>query len=111
MVSCDSTSTSVFDRNGSRVGRVDVISSTEAEIFNAFGSQIGRVDQDDVFDQSNNRKGRVTSSNRILDASSNFKGRIRGEDCLDRDDDIVGSLTSDIDDEAAGGACLLLLLN
>ena len=103
--------TSVFDVTGTRVGRVSVQDEDSATIFDAAGNREGRVSDDRVLNRAGSRVGRITSDDRILDSSGTRVGRVSGEtSCLDRSGTRVGRIAEDIDDEAAGGACLLLLL-
>ena len=111
LTACGPSGISVFDETGARVGRVTVENDDRARIFDSAGSRIGKVIEDRVFNTVGSRVGRITSDDRILNAAGTRIGRVSGETrCLDNTGSNVGRIGTDIDDEAAGGACLLLLL-
>ncbi len=111
LLSCEPSGVSVYDKNDNRVGRVNAVDKTHADLYDRDGSRAGKVTEDEVFDRDGTRVGRVTSDDRILNRSGTQVGRVsEGTKCLDTGGDRVGRIAEDIDDEAAGGACLVLLL-
>lgn len=112
LTACSTSSgTTVRDRQGVDVGNVVVESADRATVYNRAGSRVGNVNEDRIFDRSGTRVGRVTEDDRIFDRSDTRVGEVRDETkCVDRNGTQVGRLSADIDDEAAGGACLLLVL-
>ena len=111
LTACGPSGISVFDETGARVGRVIVENDDRARIFDSAGSRIGKVIEDRVFNTVGSRVGRITSDDRILNAAGTRIGRVSGETrCLSSGGDRVGRIGTDIDDEAAGAACLLLFL-
>ena len=111
LTACGPSGISVFDETGARVGRVIVENDDRARIFDSAGSSIGSVNEDRVFNSAGGRIGRITDDDRILNAAGTRVGRVSGETrCLDAVGRRIGRIGTDIDDEAAGGACLLLLL-
>lgn len=108
---CSDTGTSVYDRNDKRVGSVAVRDADHATVYGDSGGTVGEVRVRSVLNRNESIVGSVTEDDRILDRNDASIGAIRnGTQCTDRNDSLVGSLAADIDDEAAGGACLLLLL-
>ena len=111
LVACTPSGTAVFDDDGKRVGRVSIRNEERATVIDRAGETVGTVREDRVFDSAGNRVGRVTEDDRILDSAGTRIGRIGGGTrCINRAGVRAGVIGSDIDDEAAGGACLLLLL-
>jgi hypothetical protein len=111
LVACDPSGVSVYNTAGGRVGRVDVTNEDHATVFDLGGSTAGLVSTDRVTKSDGTRVGRVSEDDRIYNVSGTRIGRVsEGSNCLNASGIKVGSIASDIDDEAAGGACLLLLL-
>ncbi len=109
-VACGPSGTSLYNASGTRVGSVSVENAERAIVYDRDGSRVGDVRGMDVFDRNGSRRGRVTSDDRILNRDGTRVGRIDVKRCRDKNDVTRGELTSDIDDEAAGGGCLLLVL-
>jgi hypothetical protein len=107
---CGPYGTDVYSEAGSLVGEVVVESGSTARIYDKGGNKIGEVKDEDVFNRSGTRIGEVRDNDDIYDRAGTRKGRISGARCYNRSGSEVGHLSSDIDDEAAGGACFLLFL-
>lgn len=110
LAACDSSGTSVYDANNNRVGSVRVDSANKAIVFDKSGNSIGEVDSQNVYDDDETRIGQVQTDGDIVDTNGYNKGKINGKRCENKDGYKAGMIAEDIDDEAAGGACLLLLL-
>jgi|GEM_PF-5737744 len=110
LAACDPPGTSVFNRDGTRVGRVSVESSERATIYNREGSRVGSVSGRDIFDRNDTLRGRVRTDKAIENRDGTRVGSVNGKDCFNDDGGRVGNVSSVIDTEAGGGACLLLLL-
>lgn len=111
LTACFDSGTSVYNRAGERVGSVSESSAESATVYGSDGSSAGRIAADGVYDSGGSYVGRVTESADLYDSGGSYRGRVSdGTRCIDRGGTSVGYLSSDIDDEAAGGACLLLLL-
>lgn len=108
---CFDSGTSVYNRAGERVGSVSEQSGEAATVYGSDGGSVGRVSGNEVYHSGGSYVGRVTEGDDIYDSGGSYRGRVSsGTRCIDRGGTRVGYLNSDIDDEAAGGACLLLLL-
>lgn len=112
LTACGPSGTSVFDANGNRVGRVEVLSASEASVYDNAGNKVGTIENDRVENTSGNKVGSVKTDHRILNNSDSKVGKMRGDGttCENNSTSKVGAIASVIDNEAAGGACLLLLL-
>jgi hypothetical protein len=110
LTACFDSQTDVYDENGLRKGHVTVNGSDTATIVNKAGSIVGEVKGSEIFTRSGSKAGDVKNGREIYDRNGVRKGKVVRDECYNRDDVEVGHLSSDIDDEAAGGACLLLLL-
>lgn len=110
LCACGPSGISVYDENDSRVGSVKVESSTKATVYDKSGYSAGEVISQNVYDDDGTRVGYVQTDGDIRDTNGYLKGRIEGKRCEDEDGYGAGSIAQDIDDEAAGGACLLLVL-
>jgi hypothetical protein len=107
---CSGSQTEVYDRNGLLKGHVTVNSQDSATIVNKAGSIVGEVKGSDIYSRTGVKAGSVQDDGDIMDRSGNPVGSIHGAKCVDDGNIEAGHLTSDIDDQAAAGACLLLLL-
>jgi hypothetical protein len=107
---CSGSETSVYDKNGLLKGHVTVNSSEMATVVNKSGTIVGEVKGSEIFNRSGSKVGSVQSDGDIEDRNDTIVGTIKGERCIAKGGSEVGHLTSDIDNEAAAGACLLLLL-
>ena len=107
---CSDPQVSVYDDNGLLKGHVTVHSSTTATIRNKAGSIVGEVKEKEVLNRSGSKVGTVESDGDILNRNGTRVGYIKGESCRSTSDVERGHLYDDTDLEAAGGACLLLLL-
>ncbi len=111
LAGCFDSGTSVYDDDGNRVGSVDVESADRATVRSRNDDRVGYVVGNDVFNQFDRRVGRVVSGVRLEDEDGNRVGELYDQTrCRNRNEITIGSLSSDIDDQAAGGACLLLFL-
>ncbi len=111
LAGCDSTGTDMYDRSGTRTGRVTVASADSATVYNRDGTQVGSVSTDTVYDRNGIRKGRVASDATVYDRNGTRVGSLSsGTVCLNRNGLNEGHLSAKVDREAAGGACLLLIL-
>lgn len=99
----------IYDTSGNKAGSVSVSGET-ATIYDRNGYSIGKVKGDTVYDDDDRTIGEVQGDGDIVGTDGYRKGRIEGKRCENRDGYEAGTIASDIDDEAAGGACLLLLL-
>ena len=111
LTACGPSGVSVYDRNDSLAGTVEVETADNAIVYDRNDSISGRVQGNDVSDQNDIRIGRVRSDNNIEDRDGIRVGRlVDGQRCTDRDDVTAGRISERIDAQAAGGACLLLLI-
>ncbi len=110
LVACTGSRTRVYDERGRPVGRVAIANESSATIFDEDDEIVGRVIENLVYNSSENIAGSVTPDDRILDREGKRVGRLSGEKCLNRASVAIGKVSDQIDDEAAGGACLLLLI-
>lgn len=111
LTGCFDSGTSVYDSDGNRVGSVDVESEDRATVYTRNGDRVGYVENNDVYDTNDRRVGRIVSGTRLEDRDGERVGELYSQTrCRNRDETTIGTLSSDIDDQAAGGACLLLLL-
>ncbi|OGJ56200.1 hypothetical protein A3D88_01250 [Candidatus Peribacteria bacterium RIFCSPHIGHO2_02_FULL_52_16] len=106
---CGTQGTAVYNHLGNVVGSVRVDDDNHATIFNDGNESIGTLNGKIVHAQKR-RAGQVTD-NKILDIRRKEIGTVvDGTDCYNASGMRVGRLSSVINPEAAGGACLLLLL-
>ena len=111
LAACGPSGVSVYDRDDIRVGEVEVESADRATIYDRDEITLGKVRENDIYDRDDRRIGRVRADNNIEDKDGTRVGRLRdGKRCVDRDDNTVGRINETIDAQAAGGACLLLLI-
>lgn len=104
-----SEDTSVFNYLGNEVGSVRVEDSDNAMIFDASGEPLGIVQGLEVR-HSSGIAGQILP-HAIQDQKNQYKGTITDDiDCYNETGKRVGRIGGKIDHEAAGGACLLLLL-
>lgn len=111
LCSCGPSGTAVYDKNDSRVGNVSVTSATKATVYGKDGYTRGEIISQNIYDSDGTRVGYVQTDGDIVDTNGYSKGQIDGKRCEDDDGYLIGTIAEDIDDEAAGGACLLLLLS
>lgn len=110
---CSQTDVRVFNRLGNSVGTVHVKDSENASVLVASGDTVGFIRGKIVRDKQNMRVGsiRKNSTTLILNRAGDIVGSLEsGRECYAKDGEHLGTLTATIDNEAAGGACLLLLL-
>ena len=106
---CAGEGTTVYNHLGNAMGSVRVDDKNHAMVFNDNGETIGIVQGNTVHTQQG-RAGQIMES-KIYDNKRREVGTMGdGTDCYNASGKRVGRLSSVIDPEAAGGACLLLLL-
>lgn len=113
LTGCRGPGTPVFNREGNVSGSVSVENPASATVYDKGGLNVGHVQGTLVSDRNGTRRGTVLANGttEIYDRAGRSMGTIRGGvNCFDHSGRHVGRLSADIDDEAAGGACLLLLL-
>lgn len=113
LAACAPTNTQVFNRLGNAIGSVNVTDSENASVLDTSGDAVGSIRGKIVRDKQNMRRGSIRSNatTLILDRSGDIVGSLEsGRECFAKDGEHRGTLTRLIDREAAGGACLLLLL-
>lgn len=109
------SSPSVYNAKGIRVGEIRMASDTGALIFDIYGQEVGGVRGAVIRNESGKRMGRIVAGSGMLTIQDE-KGRevgslTRGSDCNGSDDRFLGRISSAENPEAAGGACLLLLID
>ncbi len=108
---CGVTGTAVYDANDNRAGTVSEDNDDRATIYDVNDNVAGRVRTNDVYDAGDNRVGRIRDDDVIESRDGNRVGAVKdGKRCVNADDNTVGRVAAAIDDQAAGGACLLLFL-
>jgi hypothetical protein len=109
---CGPSGVNVYDEDDNKVGEVVVSSADNATVYDEDDITVGKVRGSDVYDRSDNRVGRVRSDGSTIEDDDGTRvGRVRdGKICADRDSNNMGRIAEDIDDQAAAGACLLLLI-
>src|SRR3989338_8911221 len=109
LAACAGEGTTVYNHLGNALGSVRVDDKNHAIVFNDDGETIGIIQGNTVHTQQG-RAGNIMKG-KIYDSQRKEVGTMGdGTDCYNESGKRVGRLSSVIDLEAAGGACLLLLL-
>ncbi|HLD71820.1 MAG TPA: hypothetical protein VI873_04390 [Candidatus Peribacteraceae bacterium] len=109
LTGCSSERTQVFNYLGNVVGSVRIDDADHAMIFDVDLEPLGIV-QGTVVRRSSGVAGQVLS-HAIEDQKRQYRGTLEDDiDCYNETGKRVGRIGGKIDHEAAGGACLLLLL-
>lgn len=105
----------VYDARGVRVGEVHLINAGHGTVTDADGRMKGILEVGLVRTTEGTIAGRLlggSGSTSVLDASGKEIATIQQDtDCYDRNDRLLGRINVRATPDAAGAACLLLLIN
>jgi len=111
---CGAKKQLVYDLQGTMVGEVRLGETGSATVIDSYGQVQGKIRGDVIRDDNGKNRGRVVNRNgeiSILDEEGMQIGTLqKGVECYSKDDSFLGRLNQKIDENAAAGACLLLIL-
>jgi hypothetical protein len=106
--------TYVYDEKGNKLGEIQFENDDNATIVDTHGEVAGRVRGALVRNASGKKIGTVEQKDgsvMFLDAEGNAMGSLEdGSDCYGKGPEKLGHINAEIDIEAAGAACMVLLL-
>jgi hypothetical protein len=108
-------SPSVYNARGIFVGEIHVSDTNEAEVIDRYNQLSGKIRGGMVRDALGKRLGKVVAAEdrvSILSETGASIGSLANRtECKDAQDKTLGRITVQTDNEAAAGACLLLLIS
>jgi hypothetical protein len=115
LTGCNSDKPIVMNLNGDLLGEIRLGDPGNATVIDSYGQAQGRVRGDVVRDENGKNVGRIIERDgelSILNEDGMEVGTLQsGTDCYTKEETFVGSIGMEVDQNAAAGACLLLILS
>ncbi len=114
LVSCGGGAVKVFNAAGQLAGTIRIDSADTFTVIDRYGQTQGHVRGGAVRDENGKRVATMTAKDDrmiLADTNQNDIGTLeRGTDCFGKTQQKLGHVEGQVDPQAAGAACILLLL-